>query len=143
MFSILIPWFTVREVKVDIEVVGTLIQNSVYYLRVDSHSPPFAAVPEGGDPTVRERYAARPHSSDIALHDHGVPCLRDYLVSRHPDHLRIYRAHTAADANFREGTHAKYHYLICGVQGDFTRSLVENPPKTLWTRELKVGRAHV
>ncbi|KAF6764854.1 hypothetical protein DFP72DRAFT_985959 [Ephemerocybe angulata] len=36
-----------------------------------------------------------------------------------------------------EGPHAKYHYLIAGVQGDFTRSLVENPPKTLWTRELK------
>ena len=34
-----------------------------------------------------------------------------------------------------EGTHAKYHYLICGVQGDFTRSLVNDPPKTLWTRE--------
>lgn len=37
-----------------------------------------------------------------------------------------------------EGTHAKYHYMICGVQGDFTRSLVNDPPKTLWTRELKV-----
>lgn len=36
-----------------------------------------------------------------------------------------------------EGRHAKYHYLICGVQGDFTRSLVNDPPKTLWTRELK------
>jgi len=36
-----------------------------------------------------------------------------------------------------EGRHAKYHYLIAGVQGDFTRSLVQNPPKTLWTRELK------
>ena len=101
-------------------------------------SPPSAAVSEGGDPTVREGYAARPHSSDIALHDHGVPCLRDYLVSRHPDHLRIYCAHTAADANFREGTHAKYHYLICGVQGDFTRSLVNDPPTHIWTRQLKV-----
>lgn len=36
-----------------------------------------------------------------------------------------------------EGTHAKYHYMICGVQGDFTRSLVNDPPATLWTRELK------
>ncbi|KAL5529069.1 hypothetical protein ACEPAG_5043 [Sanghuangporus baumii] len=36
-----------------------------------------------------------------------------------------------------EGTHAKYHYLVCGVQGDFTRSLVNDPPATLWTRELK------
>ncbi|KAF9050714.1 hypothetical protein BDZ89DRAFT_1098750 [Hymenopellis radicata] len=36
-----------------------------------------------------------------------------------------------------EGTHAKYHYMIAGVQGDFTRSLVNVPPKTLWTREVK------
>ncbi|KAH9171512.1 hypothetical protein EDB89DRAFT_1852291 [Lactarius sanguifluus] len=37
-----------------------------------------------------------------------------------------------------EGTHAEYHYMICGVQGsDFTRGLVNNPPRTLWTRELK------
>ncbi|KAH9998969.1 hypothetical protein BJV77DRAFT_1064469 [Russula vinacea] len=36
-----------------------------------------------------------------------------------------------------EGTHAKYHYMICGVQGDFTRGLVNNPPRTLWTRQLK------
>ncbi|KAF8478297.1 hypothetical protein JB92DRAFT_3086022 [Gautieria morchelliformis] len=36
-----------------------------------------------------------------------------------------------------EGTQAKYHYLICGVQGDFTRSLVEDPPRTIWTRQLK------
>ncbi|KAF8638501.1 hypothetical protein AX16_010484 [Volvariella volvacea WC 439] len=36
-----------------------------------------------------------------------------------------------------EGTHADCHYMICGVQGDFTKSLVNNPPKTLWTRELK------
>ncbi len=28
--------------------------------------------------------------------------------------------------------------MVCGVQGDFTRGLVEDPPKYLWTRELKV-----
>ena len=39
---------------------------------------------------------------------------------------------------YSEGPHAKYHYMICGVQGDFTRSLVNDPPKYLWTRELKV-----
>ena len=41
----------------------------------------------------------------------------------------------------REGTHAKYHYLICGVQGDFTRSLVNDPPTHVWTRQLKVSVA--
>jgi hypothetical protein len=37
-----------------------------------------------------------------------------------------------------EGKHAKYHYLICGVQGDFTQGLVIAPPTHLWTRQLKV-----
>jgi len=36
-----------------------------------------------------------------------------------------------------EGTHAKYHYLIVGVQGDFTKSLVDDPPTHIWTRQLK------
>ncbi|KAK0726567.1 hypothetical protein B0T21DRAFT_292872 [Apiosordaria backusii] len=43
-----------------------------------------------------------------------------------------------------EGRRSGCHYMICGVQGDFTRSLVDNPPKTVWTRELKfagVGHA--
>ncbi len=38
-----------------------------------------------------------------------------------------------------EGRKAPYHYMICGVQGDFTKALVEDPPKTIWTRELKFG----
>lgn len=40
--------------------------------------------------------------------------------------------------HIREGQHAKEHYLICGVQGDFTQSLVKDPPTHLWTRQLKV-----
>ncbi|KAH7370154.1 hypothetical protein BKA65DRAFT_561649 [Rhexocercosporidium sp. MPI-PUGE-AT-0058] len=43
-----------------------------------------------------------------------------------------------------EGRKSTYHYMICGVQGDFTESLVKNPPKHVWTRELKfagVGHA--
>ncbi|KAF2636249.1 hypothetical protein P280DRAFT_460074 [Massarina eburnea CBS 473.64] len=42
------------------------------------------------------------------------------------------------------GRKSKEHYMICGVQGDFTKDLVKNPPKTVWTRELKfagVGHA--
>jgi len=38
-----------------------------------------------------------------------------------------------------EGRKATHHYMICGVQGDFTRNLVANPPKTVWTRQLKFG----
>ncbi|KAH8712251.1 hypothetical protein GQ44DRAFT_742499 [Phaeosphaeriaceae sp. PMI808] len=43
-----------------------------------------------------------------------------------------------------QGRKSTHHYMICGVQGDFTKDLVTNPPKTVWTRELKfagVGHA--
>ncbi|KAI0571362.1 hypothetical protein TUN199_04905 [Pyrenophora tritici-repentis] len=36
-----------------------------------------------------------------------------------------------------EGRNATHHYMICGVQGDFTKALVSDPPKTVWTRQLK------
>ncbi len=51
-----------------------------------------------------------------------------------------------------EGPKARYHYMICGVQGKAiitppkrvplnltAKGIVETPPKTLWTRELKFG----
>ncbi|RBQ68299.1 hypothetical protein VDGD_21599 [Verticillium dahliae] len=41
-----------------------------------------------------------------------------------------------------EGRKSGCHYMICGVQGDFTKGLVADPPKTVWTRELKFGMAH-
>ncbi|CUA69836.1 Palmitoyltransferase AKR1 [Rhizoctonia solani] len=43
-----------------------------------------------------------------------------------------------------EGKNAKYHYMVCGVQGDFTRALVNDVPTHIWTREVKfagVGNA--
>ncbi|PMD63056.1 uncharacterized protein K444DRAFT_523088, partial [Hyaloscypha bicolor E] len=42
------------------------------------------------------------------------------------------------------GPKASNNYMICGIQGDFTESLVVNLSKTVWTRELKfagVGHA--
>jgi len=36
------------------------------------------------------------------------------------------------------GPKADCHYMVCGVQGDFTRSLVEKRPTHIWTRELKI-----
>ncbi|KAG8741962.1 hypothetical protein FRC10_002228 [Ceratobasidium sp. 414] len=36
-----------------------------------------------------------------------------------------------------EGKDAKYHYMVCGVQGDFTRALVDDMPTHIWTREVK------
>ncbi|KAG4440802.1 hypothetical protein IFR05_003730 [Cadophora sp. M221] len=43
-----------------------------------------------------------------------------------------------------EGKKSGCHYMICGVQGDFTKSIVEDPPRAVWTRQLKfagVGHA--
>lgn len=37
-----------------------------------------------------------------------------------------------------EGIESRCHYMIAGVQGDWTRGLVENPPTHLYTRQLKV-----
>ncbi|KAI1053360.1 hypothetical protein LB506_012391 [Fusarium annulatum] len=36
-----------------------------------------------------------------------------------------------------EGIESPYHYMVCGVQGDFTERILSHPPTTLWTRELK------
>ena len=37
-----------------------------------------------------------------------------------------------------EGIDSGCHYMIVGVQGDWTRSIANDPPKYLWTREMKV-----
>ncbi|KAI0827884.1 hypothetical protein BC628DRAFT_1417997 [Trametes gibbosa] len=96
---ILIPWFTVREVQVDIEVPSP----KVAILRFE----------RGMQQGLLSRIS---RSSIMEYHAFGI-------VS--------------------EGPHAKYHYLICGVQGDFTRSLVNEPPTHLWTRQLKfAGVSH-
>lgn len=38
-----------------------------------------------------------------------------------------------------EGIGSNSHYIIAGVQGDWTRGLVNDPPKFLYTREMKVN----
>ncbi|GAA94157.1 hypothetical protein E5Q_00805 [Mixia osmundae IAM 14324] len=40
-----------------------------------------------------------------------------------------------------EGPDADCHYMGCGVQGDFTKGLVSNPPKYLWTRKIRFAAA--
>ena len=37
-----------------------------------------------------------------------------------------------------EGIESGCHYMIAGVQGDWTRRMVEDRPTHLWTREMKV-----
>ena len=93
-YSVLIPWLTVRDVPVEVEIP----------------SPKVAIIRfERG---LQQGLLARiSRSSILEYHAFGT-------VS--------------------EGKHAKYHYLICGVQGDFTKELVDNPPTRLWTRQLKV-----
>ncbi|EKM50039.1 uncharacterized protein PHACADRAFT_105487 [Phanerochaete carnosa HHB-10118-sp] len=36
-----------------------------------------------------------------------------------------------------EGVESNTHYIVAGVQGDWTRGLVSDPPKYLYTREMK------
>ena len=36
-----------------------------------------------------------------------------------------------------EGIESGAHYMIVGVQGDWTRSIANDPPKYLWTRQMK------
>ncbi|KNZ74883.1 hypothetical protein J132_05882 [Termitomyces sp. J132] len=88
-----IPWFTIREVKVDIEIPSP----KVVIMRFERGMQQglLARISRGGV---------------LEYHAFGI---------------------------ISEGRHAQYHYLICGVQGDFTRSLVENPPQRIWTRQLK------
>ncbi|KIY50279.1 hypothetical protein FISHEDRAFT_39509 [Fistulina hepatica ATCC 64428] len=90
---IMIPWFTVRRVPVEIEVP----------------SPKVAIVKfkRGMQQGLLARIGHRP------------------VMEYH------------AFGTISEGPEADCHYLIAGVQGDFTRGLVENPPTHLWTRELK------
>ncbi|KAF8061509.1 hypothetical protein FPV67DRAFT_1703970 [Lyophyllum atratum] len=90
---IALPWFSVREVPVDIELP----------------SPKVAIIrfKRGMQQGLLGRIS---RSSIMEYHAFGI-------ISEAPD--------------------AEYHYMIAGVQGDFTRSLVNNPPKTVWTRELK------
>ncbi|KAF8891767.1 hypothetical protein BD779DRAFT_1610493 [Infundibulicybe gibba] len=90
---IIIPWLTIREVKVDVEMPSP----KVVVLRFE----------RGMQQGLLARIS---RSSIMEYHAFGI---------------------------ISEGTQAKEHYLICGVQGDFTRALVDNPPTHLWTRQMK------
>ncbi|KAN0089745.1 hypothetical protein V8E51_020005 [Hyaloscypha variabilis] len=97
---VLIPWVTLREVPVEVEIPSP----KVAILRFD----------RGMQQGLLGRIS---RTSIMEYHAFGI---------------------------ISEGRKSPYHYMICGVQGDFTKSLVVNPPKTVWTRELKfagVGHA--
>ncbi|KAF5380557.1 hypothetical protein D9615_004706 [Tricholomella constricta] len=90
---VIIPWFTIREVKVDVEIPSP----KVVILRFE----------RGMQQGLLARIS---RGSVMEYHAFGI---------------------------ISEGKDAKEHYLICGVQGDFTRALVDYPPQRLWTRQMK------
>ncbi len=117
-----------------------------------THSTSFSlnqsALTQGCNHPFRTRNAARTPRTHQSVLDHGVSCLRNNFVSR-----KVRKQCPPIESTSREGPHAKYHYMIAGVQGiwsnhflrplltylgDFIKSIVNNPPKTLWTRQLKV-----
>lgn len=93
--SILIPWVTLREVPVTVEIPSP----KVAILRFD----------RGMQQGLLGRIS---RTSIMEYHAFGI---------------------------ISESRKSPHHYMICGVQGDFTKELVANPPKTVWTRELKFG----
>lgn len=98
--SILIPWVTLREVDVEVEIPSP----KVAVLKFE----------RGMQQGLLGRIS---RTSIMEYHAFGI---------------------------ISEGRNSGCHYMICGVQGDFTRELVLNPPKTVWTRQLKfagVGHA--
>ncbi|KFY05457.1 hypothetical protein V492_08525 [Pseudogymnoascus sp. VKM F-4246] len=97
---VLIPWLTLREVAVDVEIPSP----KVAILRFE----------RGMQQGLLGRIS---RTSIMEYHAFGI---------------------------ISEGRKSGHHYMICGVQGDFTKDLVINPPKTVWTREMKfagVGHA--
>lgn len=93
--SVLIPWFTLREVAVEVEVPSP----KVAILRFE----------RGMQQGLLGRIS---RTSVLEYHAFGI---------------------------ISEGRKAAHHYMICGVQGDFTRQLVADRPKTVWTRQMKFG----
>ena len=40
--------------------------------------------------------------------------------------IRALKLHPVLTPLFREGTHAKYHYMICGVQGQYNMTMLSD-----------------
>jgi len=112
--SVIIPWVTLREVPVEVEIVSLyyLITSQLLLLTRTQPSPKVAVI--RFDRGMQQGLLGRiSRTSIMEYHAFGI---------------------------ISEGRKAKYHYMICGVQGDFTKDIVANPPKTVWTRELKFGK---
>jgi hypothetical protein len=120
-------------VKVVVEVVSARYFFALFLL----FQAPVAFV-KGGYHTIREGHATRTPRQDITIVYYGVSCLWHNIVCSAVPYPSLCAIFDAVISFLREGTQAKSHYLICGIQGDFTRKLVSDPPTHLWTRQLKV-----
>jgi hypothetical protein len=112
LYSVLIPWFTLREVPVEVEIVIHPLgftRNSLTYRIQPSPKVAILRFDRGMQQGLLGRIS---RTSIMEYHAFGI---------------------------ISEGRKSPYHYMICGVQGDFTNSLVIDPPKSVWTRELKFG----
>jgi len=110
--SILIPWVTLREVSVEVEIVSSLLDRVRKSLTPDPKPSPKVAILRFERGMQQGLLGRISRTSIMEYHAFGI---------------------------ISEGRKSTHHYMICGVQGDFTKDLVANPPKTVWTRELKFG----
>jgi hypothetical protein len=112
--SIAIPWVCLREVPVEVEVVRPPFQMSF---------------------GTHEAYNYAQPSPKVAILRFSRGMQQGLLGRISRTSIMEYHAFGIIS----EGRKSPHHYMICGVQGDFTKDLVANPPKTVWTRELKFG----
>ena len=74
--SIVIPWFTIRKVKVDVETVRLF---SCFRVK-DPFLMASLAITQGCDTPIRTRNATRITYENIARTYHGISCLRNHFV---------------------------------------------------------------
>lgn len=110
---IVIPWLTVRKVPVEITVVSMFLFSFLWLSHMlISHQPsPRTAVVKLQRGIQQGLLGRISRSSVMEYHGFGI---------------------------ISEGVESGCHYMIVGVQGDWTRSIANDPPKYIWTRQMKV-----
>lgn len=114
--SIALPWICVREVPVDIELVSFVVEDRI--------PPEFTHLQN-----VVSRLPRLPSCASNVVCNKAFSDVSVGLLSWNITRLESSRQSSAflalCTSNFlyREGTHAKYHYMICGVQGNFLQKI--------------------
>ncbi len=143
--SVLIPWFTLREVPIEVEIVSCLWLFYFIYLPPSPPPPPppplffsffFFLFPPPSFSNQKSTNISSQPSPKVAVLRFNRGMQQGLLGRISRTSIMEYHAFGIIS----EGRKASCHYMICGVQGDFTKDLVANPPKTVWTRELKFGK---